>query len=302
MKIVASAFTVGSFRIDVKKYFAETGRTMDAIERTGYEYVYHLDEKETPINLIKNSIEKISHERILEAEDLICVTQSNSKQIPGMGIQVAKLINFKGKEVWDISDGCTGFNTALKLANLIFTSGKSKSALILCMDKYSDYISTNDTGTYPLFSDSASAIYVTNEGTPIEVVEKINFMQNEYIENSVEKNSVKFKMKGLKILHTIQSDYGPFVESYLASFPENQIKSENIYTHQASKIAIETLNKVVSKANFEFTDTLPGNLTSSTIPALISNEIEKMNNTRLPKFFISFGIGMRISIVKYGYG
>ena len=65
----------------------------------------------------------------------------------------------KNTLVLTVSAGCSGFVQAIILANKLLDK-KNRNGLIICAEKYSQYISQNDIKTRVLFSDAASATFV----------------------------------------------------------------------------------------------------------------------------------------------
>ena len=61
--------------------------------------------------------------------------------------------------VFTVSSGCSGFSQSLYLANNLL-SKKIDQGIIVCVEKYSNYIRNNDFKTKILFSDAASATFV----------------------------------------------------------------------------------------------------------------------------------------------
>ena len=62
---------------------------------------------------------------------------------------------------FDIIQGCSGFIYALAVNTSLIHSNLCKSGIIVCSEKYSQYIEKNDSATRPIFSDGSSSIFIT---------------------------------------------------------------------------------------------------------------------------------------------
>lgn len=293
--IIESAYEVGSKEIVVADYLLSRGEPISVLDRTGFERVYKLEAGQNEFDLIEKALEKLKKTPLKEIDTLICVTQSNRFQIPGFGVRLAEKLGIPDLRVWDINDGCTGFLTALDLADLLIKHGQSIKTLICCFDIYSDSVEEGDRSTYTIFSDVASLTYVNNQECLIKYKEKLIHDKWSLIHNE---NSV-FKMNGLGVLNLFKAEFKEFIEKAMSDLDLSINESHTFYIHQASKIAIETLNKHFPYRNIKFEKNLPGNLTSSTIPALLSENLDDINRNKKSVIMISFGIGMKINLMQY---
>jgi 3-oxoacyl-[acyl-carrier-protein] synthase-3 len=301
VQICSSSYSLGTQKIDIKNYLEEIGRPQEVLKRTGFDFVHHLSHEETIEDLVNDAFNNLNCSHKDDFDTLIYVTQTANHEIPGPSTIFLKNLNSERNILnYDLSDGCTGFLQALELASILISSGKSKKIVIICADQYSRLYTKKSTHLYPIFSDSASVTCVEKNSTYSLNFKTFNrFSDYEQLCTSDKSEVVeeKLKMNGLGLLY------------YIKNFVSQEVKKEcnsssltcndtNFISHQASRIAVETLNEESGINNLIFNTPQLGNLTSSSIPQqLKDNKLELEKNNR--SFFITFGIGLKTKLALY---
>ena len=130
--------------------------------RTGIETRYYAKTEtitEMAINAVDDLIlnSKINKETI---EMIIVATTSSKKLMPGISYEIQKIFGITNCFCLDILAGCAGFINAFDIARLYIASGKCKNALIIGVDKLSEYTNKEDVGTAVVLSDGAGAVFI----------------------------------------------------------------------------------------------------------------------------------------------
>ena len=301
LQICSSNYSLGKQKIDVKKYLEEIGRPQEVLKRTGFDFVNHLARQETIEDLVNDAFNNLNCSHKDDFDTLIYVTQTANHEIPGPSIMFLKKLNPERHiSNYDLSDGCTGFLQALELANMLITSGKSNKVVIICADQYSRLYTKKSTHLYPIFSDSASVTCVERNSAYLVNFKTFNRFSDYELLCTSGKSEVgeeKLKMNGLGLLYYIKNFVSQEVikERNLLSLTSD---NTNFVSHQASRIAVETLSAETGINNLNFNTPLLGNLTSSSIPQQLKDN--KLELEKIPRsYFITFGIGLKTKLALY---
>ena len=217
-------------------------------KRTGIQERYYAEGEEI-IDLAKKSVEDLNKkvlskgvERGLSDVELIVVATTTSRFLmPAISNEVQKALGLKMAISFDVLAGCSGFINALDLALMYMNEGRVKKALVIGVDKLSEYTDKDDVGTSIILSDGAGAI----------LLEAQKHGENE------QKNSNKMKK-----LETVTSD-APQIKKYYCNIAseidtknilvcrqENKIKmnGKEVYKY-AVTTTVENVNELLKKAN-----------------------------------------------------
>lgn len=217
---------------------------------------------------------------------LIFVSQTQDRVFPSGAEELAEKLNLdKNTIVLTLSSGCSGFVQALFLANNILNQN-IKSALIVCVEKYSKFIGKKDRKTQVLFSDAGSA-------TMIDFIKDNNLLFNDFGFDGKNSNALcindnnQLFMNGAKVFN-----FG------INNIPESILKCKKIskidkyIIHPGSKYMLDSIATKANIANrnlctsFEVT----GNTVSSTIPVIIKKYYHKLKKKRV--LLSGFGVGL----------
>lgn len=135
-------------------------------KRTGIKKRYYAKDEDITSMAIKateNLINKIDGKKEKLDIGLIIVATTSSKDLmPGISNQIQKRFELKNCICLDILAGCSGFINAFDIAKLYIETGRVKNAIIIGVDKLSEYLDENDVGTSIILSDGAGAILIGN--------------------------------------------------------------------------------------------------------------------------------------------
>ena len=117
----------------------------------------HIEENKSVLEMGINITKKcIKHHKVFQ----FLISRKDKKKISTFAEEMAYNCGISNDcFVFTVSSGCSGFSQSLYLANNLL-SKKIDQGIIVCVEKYSNYIRNNDFKTKILFSDAASATFV----------------------------------------------------------------------------------------------------------------------------------------------
>jgi 3-oxoacyl-[acyl-carrier-protein] synthase-3 len=280
---------------DIKKIYKTTGINKRYIASA--ENIVDMAEKSCRKLIKKNKIKDIDF--------LILVTQSSPTGVPTSANILHKKLNLSQKCLcFDINQGCSGFIYALGVATSLIQSNFGKSGIIVCSEKYSQYIEKDDSSCRPIFSDGSSSVFIKKNKRS-----KINSFvlgsdgsgyknlivpsKNIKIRDKILKKN-KIYMDGSKVfLFTLNKVQECFYDVLRKS---NLKKNEIDYFifHQASKFIIDNIVRklgIDKKKNIINLNQI-GNTVSSSIPIALKMALKKKKIKKKSKvLLLGFGVG-----------
>ena len=245
---------------------------------------------ETRKNILEMAI-KVSKKCInlykIRPKFLIFVSQTQEKKLPSCAEELAYKCQIdQNCFAFTISSGCSGFVQSIYLANKLL-SKKMNQGLIVCAEKYSNYIQNNDLKTKLLFSDAASATFVkfSNRKNILKSYFGLDGKDSDSLQIIKDKKKEILTMNGSKV----------FLFS-IKNIPIILKKNKYVkfyFIHPGSKILLDSL---IKKSNIDYSKVptsfhITGNTVSTSIPLLLNNNYNliKKNDITLMS---GFGVGL----------
>ena len=239
--------------------------------------------------LAYEAIKKIKNNKWIKNVDLIIsITNTPSIIFPNFSNYAHSFLNLKEHcKCLGLNSGCTGFVEALELVNFYFQNGYKK-ALIITYDTYTRFLSKSDYSTRTLFSDGASVSLLERDNAQWKIeLSKISTASNSQGDLIMEKKSNTIQMKGTSVF-----TFGiKHVKKDINELILNEPNSICIF-HQAGKVMLEGLIKSLPKdilAPVNYSNY--GNLVSTSIPCLMMENFELINNQK-SMIMSGFGVGL----------
>lgn len=215
---------------------------------------------------------------------------------------------------FDFNLGCSGYEYGLAIAKGFIVSGIAKNILLLTAETYTKYIHPKDKGNRTIFSDGATATYVSTSGfaeigeftlgtdgsgaeqlivTSGGARHKQAYNDLIYTEDGTLHSKDFLYMDGGAIFNFTADVVPQMVEDVLI---KNRLKQENISLfvfHQANKYMINYLRKLlnIDKDKFYICMENVGNTVSSTIPIALC-EAQKEGKLYGNVLLAGFGVGL----------
>ena len=264
-------------------------------KRTGIKERYYAKQEISQIakNAVKNLIEKIKEkEKIINEIGLIVVATTSPKNImPGIANEIQKQLKIDKCISLDILAGCSGYINAIDIAQMYLTTGKVKKALVIGVDKLSNYTDKKDIGTSIILADGAGAILLSETEENKKYVSNI---QAEIDENQILTCNVdeKIKMNGKEIYKYAVTNTIKNINELLEKSNENLENIKYIIPHQSNTKIIKSINTrlKIEKGKIYTNIKNIGNTFCASIPIAL-NEMKEKNLLKSNDKIILLGYG-----------
>ena len=293
IKIISSGKYIPKIQITNKeleeKYSVEENYIF---KMTGIKQRFYAEEKieELAINAAEKALDNIK-----ENIDLIIVASvSETNQMPSISYKIQKYFNIKNCMCIDILAGCAGFINALDIAKMYIDTNKINTALVVGVEKLSNFIDKTDINTEILLSDGAGAIVVKKSQEP-----KLYYS---YIESKGQKGDIltytdnnKIYMNGKEIYKYAVTDTVKNINKLLEISNINIDELSYIIPHQSNKRILESIAKKINikKEKMYFNVDKYGNTFCASIPIAIDDMIKLKKKKKKDKvILIGYGGGL----------
>ena len=234
-----------------------------------------------------------------EANLLLLVTQSPDDFLPANAIPLASSLGMSSSLLaLDINQGCSGFVQALCLSQKLVDS--YEKILLVTADRYRSKLRNEDRSTNAVFSDAACAMLIEKTG-PVNIVYENHITdgskRNWLFQNVQDENEGYLHMSGADVWMFTRTVVVPQIKNALEEAKFKNLKVKKIYIHQASKLVVEGIGKLLGVENLMAKNYhLRGNTVSSSIPFLLIDEPLDLNKGECA-VFAGFGVGLTSTTV-----
>ena len=144
----------------------ELARTVDTsdqwiVERTGIRSRYVAGEGETTATLARDAALKALEQAGIAASDIgliVLATATPDQTFPSSATKVQAMLGIDDCIAFDVHAVCTGFLSALSVADSMLRTGAAKRALVIGAETFSRILDWEDRATCVLFGDGAGAL------------------------------------------------------------------------------------------------------------------------------------------------
>ena len=293
-------FVLGEHALVIRDEFPEFAKV---IEKTGIEVVH--ETKSTAIELANLALEKllVSHPTLREEVScLLYVSQSPDSYLPSGACTLQNLSGLPTSMLaFDIGQGCSGFVQALTVAAKLIN--RFENIVIVCADTYRSKLDKSDRSTSTVFSDSASATWISNRPKLRILAEShsTDGSGGKYLYHKIPKmgENSHLVMSGADVLLFTRRVVPSEIDSVLANSGLSASEISYCFLHQASKLVLDGLT-----SRFNDIKCIPsnisqiGNTVSSSIPILMSDYLEHINES--VSILSGFGVGLSTATAVLG--
>lgn len=296
MKLVESSSYLPANKVTNKKIAKQLNIEEHFIEkRTGIKQRYFAKE-ETIEEMATKAVQKLIEKTKVEIQEvglIIVATTSTKKLMPGISNYIQKEIGIKKSICLDILAGCSGYINATDIAQMYIESGKVQKAIVVGVEKLSEYTNQEDVGTAIILSDGAGAtLFEQSE-------EKYYYSNIEAIEDTnnilfCETNN-KIKMDGIAIYKYAVTETVKNIKQLLNEAGEKIEDIKYIIPHQSNlKIIKAIANRLEIDENKMYTNIQNiGNTFCASIPIALEEMQEKNLLQKNDKIvIIGYGAGL----------
>ena len=250
-----------------KRYYAKN----ETIEEIAEKAVINLFEKLE----VQNELDNLN-EIVQQIGLIIVATTTPNYLMPGIANKIQKKLRIENAICLDILAGCSGYINALDIAKLYLITEKVEKALVIGVDKLSEYTKKEDVGTSIILSDGAGALLLsttTKEKVYISNI-KAEIDENEILTCKVNE---KIRMNGKEIYKYAVTNTVKNINELLDKSNEKLENIKYIVPHQSnSKIMKSMMSKLKideSKMYMNIKDV--GNTFCASIPIALNEMFEK---------------------------
>ncbi len=239
------------------------------------------------------AFENLQNSHAINKEEIECcivVTQNPDFNLPHTAAIVhGKLDLPTNCAAFDISLGCSGFVYGLSNIISFMKNNGMKKGILFTSDQYSDIVNTDDKNTALLFGDAATATLISDDATYVPIDFSFGTNGKDYKELMCDG---ELSMNGRAIFSFTATTAPKHIKALLE---KNNLTDEDIekyYLHQGSKYIVDTIRKrlKVNESKVPFDMAEYGNTTSSSIPIMLSKDIDKTSKGKV--VLSAFGVGL----------
>tara|TARA_B100000579_G_scaffold238235_1_gene195350 strand:- start:2410 stop:3417 length:1008 start_codon:yes stop_codon:yes gene_type:complete len=275
----------------------------DLNNRTGVNTRYYANKNETALDM---SIEacKIFFENYNSKKDkidaLIFCTQSNDYIMPPNSSLLHGILGLSEDVfAFDFNLACSGYIYGLAIANGLLSTNMASNILLVNADTYSKYINEKDRSTKILFGDAAAVSYIKNSNQNKGIIDiQCSTSGENYKKFIIPSGGIRYPksklscvpikdksgnirtdedihMDGMGIFAFVNSKVPKQIKSILKKNSLNLSDIDLFIFHQASKLAIDSLIKILkidSKKVYINIDKV-GNTVSASIPIALKDAL-----------------------------
>ena len=267
----------------------------------------HIAKSKSIVDMAELAIRKLLETTDINTNDIdfiLLVTQSPLYPLPTSACILHSRLKLKKNCIaYDINLGCSGFVYALAQAGSLIESGLAEKGLIVCSEKYSQYIDVHDRSCKPLFSDAAAATLIEKSYDKSEIIGFDLGTDGSGYENIIVKPDTdenytktgKLYMNGRSVFMFTMSTVNKSVKSLLKKVNMNINDIDIFIFHQASKIVFDNLKRTLTipEDKMFINYNKIGNTVSASIPIAIKDALSAGKLYDGCKvMFVGFGVGL----------
>ncbi len=221
---------------------------------------------------------------------VISVNQSGGRRFPGYANQLQYLLELAPDSICiDLNMGCSGFIYSSYLMKCIFSQNENIDyGVILTADGYSNHIHKDSTSILPVFGDACSLTLFNKSHS----YSAFAFLSDGSNYDKLTMNLDQIEMNGQAVFQFVSFKVSKKLKAFIDD--NEQLGIHTLYLHQASKVSIDNLIKILDLKDFRIPINLHkyGNCTSTSIPLLINDDME---SGLFDGRFIASGFGVGLS-------
>ncbi|MBT0770105.1 ketoacyl-ACP synthase III [Kineosporia sp. J2-2] len=134
------------------------------VERTGIRTRGHAGPEEDLVTMAAEAGRKAIAMSSADPADIglvVLATATRKQRMPGIAPQVASRIGLPASGAFDLNAVCAGFTYAVAMGSNAVRSGETTHALVIGVERVSDWINPADPDTFVIFGDGAGAVVVS---------------------------------------------------------------------------------------------------------------------------------------------
>lgn len=133
-------------------------------QRTGIRTRGRADDSEDMVSMAAEAARKAIAMAAVDPAEIglvVLATATRRQRIPGIAPQVAAVVGLPAAGAFDVNAVCAGFTYSVAMASNAVRAGETPNALVIGVERVSDWINPGDPDTYVIFGDGAGAVVVS---------------------------------------------------------------------------------------------------------------------------------------------
>lgn len=236
--------------------------------------------------------------------DLVVVATATAlHRMPSTAARVAHQLGITGASGFDLNAACSGFGYALATADHAIRAGSSRTALVIGVDKMSDFLDWTDRGTCVIFGDGAGAAVVTATDSPDTVgVGPVVWGSAPELSAAItiETDSPEgpppvFRMDGQTVYRWTTTTLAPLAIAACERAGVTPEELAGVVPHQANRRIIDVLVRKIGARNAVVARDIveSGNTSAASVPLALAKLIERGELANgAPVLLFGYGAGL----------
>ncbi|MFD9886500.1 beta-ketoacyl-ACP synthase III [Streptomyces alboflavus] len=234
---------------------------------------------------------------------VIVATSTAVDRMPSVAARVARRLEIPSPAVFDLNAACAGFSYALATAALAIQGGSSRIALVVGVDKMSDFLDWQDRSTCVIFGDGAGAVVVSaTEGAEPDGVGPVVWGSRPQNGSAITLETTGpagppalFRQEGHAVYRWALTSLAPVARQACERAEVAVSDLAAVVTHQANLRIIETVTKQIGASGAIIARDVvdSGNTSAASIPLALSKLVERGEVPgAAPVLLLGFGAGL----------
>lgn len=287
----------------MKSYVEKTDpSSLPRLHKTGFETVFREIGDSPGVKMAKRAINRTPGFQTKPIDAMILVS-SFYQTAPSWGHELASSLGLRDDiNLITVQDACTGYLTAMSLAEGLIASGQSKEVLVVTFDSYSHYM-RGQVGLEILFSDALTLTTVSRNHPqshlPRNPLPLMSISQKSFNKSgSADSLGIvqgELGMNGAGVFQFVIESVPRMIKESLSDLDADS-DSVEWYLHQGSRFVVEQLSKALGVAGEPlFRAQEYGNTVSGSIPFQLFSHPPKKSIVGL----VGFGMGLSAKVGFY---
>ena len=301
MRIVASSSYLPQNKMTNKELAIKFNVDEEYIEkRTGIKQRYYSKEEKIEEMALK-AVTKLVHKTQLKTEKIgaiIVATTSTKKLMPGISNYIQKELHINKCICLDILAGCSGYINAVDIAQMYIDTNKVEKAIVVGVEKLSEYTNSEDIGTAIILADGAGATLFGKAENKMYASNIQSIGQNGDILTCLENQNIQ--MDGKKVYKFATTKVSNNIKELLSSTNLEISQIKYIVPHQSNLKILKSIEEKIGATPEQMYINISkvGNTFNASIPIALDEIIKKSLLKENDKIIIAgYGGGLNLGSI-----
>lgn len=271
------------------------GSTPDQVrDKIGFHELSRLANGETALDMAEKALRNLLSESDVDSDTvqaLVVVGQNPDRNIPHLSAELHGRARFSiNCAAFDLGLGCSGYVYGLSVLAAFMGANGLKRGVLITTDPYSRIVDPDDKATAMIFGDAATATLLDDD--PLYDLGKFAFGTQGVDANKIACNDGVLSMNGRAVFNFAAIRVPANIVEAVSLNSLNLNDIDCFVLHQGSRYIVETISDrlKVSRNIVPFSSSHYGNTISSSIPLVLSDQINNPDNRNI--LLCGFGLGL----------